>query len=163
MAESLPTGACIHLWRCLARTLTPATPSTPAEHSPLDVQEAEETFDLALIAALEIDVVPYLGDARVPDHIVRQLATVLQRGSRIRDEEDYRPPSPLSPGGTANANAHGANGAAAYGFEKIERIGDVPAVEGSTEPGRFVPRERFSFWCFDLLFIICSDAAKGMA
>jgi hypothetical protein len=118
------------------------------------VQEAEETFDLALVAALEIDVVPYLGDARVPGAIVELLASVLQRGSRVRDEGDYRPPSPRSPGGSQRAS---------HDFGRIEKIGHVPAVEGSTESGRFVPRERFSFWCFDLLFVVCSDTAKGGA
>lgn len=96
---------------------------------------------------------PYLGDPRVPDYIIAQLATVLQRGSRIRDDQDYRPPSPASPGSTSHR--------ASYDFEKIERFGDVPAIEGTTDHGRFVPRERFSYWCFDLLFVICSDTAKG--
>ena len=33
---------------------------------------------------------------------------------------------------------------------------------GSTDFGNMVPRERFSFWCFDLLFLICSDVTKGL-
>ena len=117
------------------------------------MQEAEESFDLSLIAALEIDVVPYLGDLRVPDYIITQLATVLQRGSRIRDDQDYRPPSPTSLSGGSPRES--------YDFEKIEKFGDVPSLEGTTEGGRFVPRERFSYWCFDLLFVICSDTAQG--
>jgi len=32
---------------------------------------------------------------------------------------------------------------------------------GSTDPGALLPRERFSYWCFDLLFLICSDVTKG--
>lgn len=127
--------------------------STPAENLPLDVQEAEESFDLSLIAALEIDVVPYLGDLRVPDYIITQLATVLQRGSRIRDDQDYRPPSPASLDSKSNRES--------YDFEKIEKFGDVPAIEGTTDVGRFMSRERFSYWCFDLLFVICSDTANG--
>lgn len=127
--------------------------SSPAESFPLDVQEAEETFDLSLIAALEIDVVPYLGDLRVPDYIITQLATVLQRGSRIRDDQDYLPPSPTSPGIKSPRES--------YEFDKTDKFGDIPPLEGTTEGGRFVPRERFSYWCFDLLFVICSDTAKG--
>lgn len=98
-------------------------------------------------------MVPYLGDMRVPDYIIQQLATVLQRGSRIRDDQGYRPPSPTSPGHKPNRTS--------YDFEKVEKFGDVPVIEGTTEIGRFVPRERFSYWCFDLLFNICSDTAQG--
>lgn len=127
--------------------------SAIAENFTLDIQEEEESFDLSLVAALEIDVVPHLGDLRVPDYIITQLATVLQRGSRIRDDLDCRPPSPMSPGSKSQRQS--------YDFEKIEKFGDVQIHEGSTQGGRFVPRERFSYWCFDLLFVICSDTAKG--
>ena len=37
---------------------------------PLAAQEAEERFDLALIATLEIDILPHLGDSRIPDRLV---------------------------------------------------------------------------------------------
>ena len=59
------TGECLPSlhWLPLSRFL-----SLPAEELPLDEQEAEENFDLSLIAALEIDVVPYIGEACVPDH-----------------------------------------------------------------------------------------------
>jgi hypothetical protein len=32
---------------------------------------------------------------------------------------------------------------------------------GKTDIGTLVPRGRFSYWCFDLLFLICSDATTG--
>ena len=47
-----------------------STTSSAAERFPLEVQDAEEKFDLALIATLEIDVVPHLGDSRVSDAII---------------------------------------------------------------------------------------------
>jgi hypothetical protein len=37
---------------------------------PLHVQEAEEKFDLSMIATLEIDVVPHLGGPQVPEYLV---------------------------------------------------------------------------------------------
>ena len=125
-----------------------------AESFPLEVQEAEESFDLALVAALEIDVLPFLGDNRVPDYIIRQLAKVLQQGSHIRETPDYLPPSPKSP----NTKSPRAS----YEFEKTEPFGNPALAEGTTEPGRFLPRERFAYWCFDLLFLVCSDTAKGV-
>lgn len=44
--------------------------SAVAESFPLHVQEAEEKFDLSLIATLEIDVVLHLGEMRVPDYLI---------------------------------------------------------------------------------------------
>ena len=43
--------------------------------------------------------------------------------------------------------------------------GSVAAVdeEAQLSKGRAVAaRERFAYWCFDLLFLICSDVQKGM-
>jgi hypothetical protein len=40
-------------------------------------------------------------------------------------------------------------------------VGMSYADLGSTDFGNMVPRERFSYWCFDLLFLICSDVTRG--
>lgn len=124
--------------------------SSVAESFPLEVQQQEESFDLALIASLEIDVVPHLGDPRVPDYIIAQLANVLQQGSQIREDPEYRPPSPASLGSSSQR-----------GSAELDGFGSHTLVEGTTEPGHFLPRERFSYWCFDLLFLICSSVAQG--
>jgi len=116
------------------------------EAFPLEKQEEEENFDLALIGALEIDVVPHLGEKRVPDALVGQLARVLQQGSRLYESElGSNPHSPVSSSGSRD-------------FEKIEMDGQYE--NGSTQSGALVPRERFSYWCFDLLFLICSNTTK---
>ncbi|KAG5219402.1 Protein MON [Salix suchowensis] len=52
-----------------------------SEEFPLEVQEAEENFDLALISSLEIDVLPYIGDSRVPDPLIRQLSKSCNRAA----------------------------------------------------------------------------------
>ena len=66
--------------------------SSAAESIPPDIQEAEENFDLAVIASLEIDVVTHLGGSRVPDDLVAQLGKILQRGSKFYEvaESDIR-------------------------------------------------------------------------
>lgn len=104
-------------------------------------QESEENFDLALIAALEIDVVPHIGDARVPDDVISQLGKMLQKGSRVYED------------GVSSSASSATEGS----FEKL----DMERAYGSTDLGTLVPRERFSFWCFDLLFLVCSDTTKG--
>lgn len=105
---------------------------------PLDVQTQEEDFDMALLKELEENVVTYLGHPRVPDALVSQLARILYRGSEIYPHEDVSSPTPT------------------LGSKKSS-ISD----SGTTELAQMVPRERFSYWCFDLLFNICCSSPGG--
>ncbi|KAK2460493.1 hypothetical protein APHAL10511_007499 [Amanita phalloides] len=120
---------------------------SPAETFALEVQEAEESFDLSLISALEIDVVPYLGRDRIPDYLVSQLGAILQQGSRLYKSSNRQ----LS----INGNTGHMNG---YKIKKMET--DKGLESGTTETGVPVPRERFSYWCFDLLYLVCSNTTK---
>ena len=127
----------------------------------MDVQESEENFDLALIASLEIDVVPYIGDHRIPDTLVSQLGKILHAGSQAYDIEGGSSPmqSNGSSSSTFSTSVSSPNGHAAkiIPVDIDERYSDF----GTTENGKPAPRERFSYWCFDLLFLICSDTTKG--
>ena len=129
----------------------------------MDVQESEENFDLALIASLEIDVVPYIGDHRIPDMLVAQLGKILHAGSRACDMEGEFSPIPLSSSSTLLTSSNSAASSSISHAAKIipvdidERYSDL----GTTEIGKPAPRERFSYWCLDLLFLICSDTTKG--
>lgn len=115
------------------------------------MQEAEENFDLALISSLEIDVLPYIGDSRVPDPLIRQLSKVLQQGSAL-----YEPDSKSSASSSPITEALRQPGE--FGFGK----GGLPdGSYGSTDLSTPLPRERFSYWCLDLLFLMCSDFCKG--
>jgi hypothetical protein len=118
--------------------------SSTALSLPLAEQEAEENFDLALLATLEIDVIPSLGaDVRIPDHLIMGLAKCLERASLITNDSQhvYR-----------DSRFHARDG------DRLEGTGHV---NGTTHHPSLVPRERFSYWCLDLLFLICSDVAKG--
>ncbi|KAI9452204.1 hypothetical protein F5148DRAFT_1237059 [Russula earlei] len=117
----------------------------------LSEQEEEENFDLSLITSLETDVIPCLGDDRVPDYLITQLAKVLQQGSRLlqREADEDNPPTPSSHKQPSIKSTVRGRGSQA----------DDEQV-GSTEPVRTVSRERFSYWCLDLLFLICSDTLK---
>jgi hypothetical protein len=127
--------------------------SSPIDSLPLSEQEDEENFDQSLITSLETDVIPCLGDDRVPDYLITHLAKVLQQGSQLllqHDQDDDRPPTPISPPQSKKAKSAKWN-------DKI----DAETMVGSTVPVKEVSRERFSYWCLDLLFFICSDTAKG--
>jgi len=124
-----------------------------ADSFSLEVQESEENFDLALIGALEIDVIPQLGDLRIPDSLVTQLAKVLRHGSRLHDSD-------------AALDEVNSVGSSSPSHRKSKESHDFETVDmreygiGSTASGASLPRERFSYWCFDLLFLVCSDTAK---
>jgi len=121
--------------------------SSDADGFSLSEQDDEENFDLCLISSLETDVIPCLGDDRVPDYLITQLAKVLQQGSQLllNESDDEYPPSLTKPDTKSASRAGKADN---------ERM-------GSTAPVRGVSRERFSYWCLDLLFLICSDTSKG--
>ena len=123
--------------------------SSAAESFTLEMQDAEENFDLSLLAALEIDVVPHLGNARLRDSLGTQLASVLLQGSRIYERETNMSPK------------HADNDIASKVHKDFEEA-HYHREYGSTHSGILVPRERFSYWCFDLLFLICGDTTKGV-
>ncbi|THH10921.1 hypothetical protein EW145_g989 [Phellinidium pouzarii] len=110
-------------------------------------QELEEMFDLSLIGSLEIDVVPFLADSRVPDYVVIQLAKVLHQGSVFYAPERSSVDDPLP-------TSHSITTSESTTSTK------VTDYIGSTMDTTTLPRERFSYWCLDLLFLICSDSAK---
>jgi len=148
VVESCRTGALYTLWLC-PRSLDERT-SSAADAFSLAEQEEEENFDHHLVASLETDVVPCLGDDRVPAYLITQLAKILQQGSQLLQDgsSDEYPP-------TLTSLTHPEIRSTPLG-------GKADGEEvGSTVPLLAVSRERFSYWCFDLLFFICSDTAKG--
>ncbi|PPQ90332.1 hypothetical protein CVT25_007734 [Psilocybe cyanescens] len=153
-----------------------------AETFPPEVQESEENFDLALIASLEIDVVPHLGGPRVPDVLVAQLGKILLQGSKIYKVEGAemspttsRPSSLSSSSSTpsvpvsslsmrkwstsTNSSSSPVSVSPPSKITKVDVDVDYPEL-GTTDFGNLVPRERFSYWCFDLLFLVCSDVTR---
>jgi hypothetical protein len=137
--------------------------SSAADSFPPEVREAEENFDLALIASLEIDVIPHLGEPRVPDYLIFQLGKMLHLGSKLREYYDPSPPTTPPPNDlpTKKKKKSSRTTRSSDSFEKIDANGDRDYEVGTTDSGISLPRERFSYWCFDLLFLICSDTAKG--
>ena len=133
--------------------------SSSAESFSLDEQDVEENFDLALLDTLETSVVPYLGDERLPDTLVSHLGRILHQGSRLYGQntplDDLNGILPIESGSN---EASLANGDSNY-KSKTKSYHHVTTEYGlgSTDLGAPVPRERFSYWCFDLLFLICSE------
>ena len=159
---------CQFLFRCVCFICWKVFPSSSAADTfALDVQESEENFDLALIASLEIDVVPYIGDHRIPDSLVSQLGKILHAGSQACALEGESSPILLTGSSSSSPNPTSSN-SASFPVSHSAKIIPVDIDEkysdlGTTEIVRPAPRERFSYWCFDLLFLICSDTTKGQS
>jgi hypothetical protein len=115
----------------------------------------EENFDLSLIASLEIDVVPHVGDHRVPDALVSRLSKILQHGSRLHEFDNDRIPRPSASPVPKHSKSRSRS-------SDLTKVDDEVHGVGKTDIGTLVPRERFSYWCFDLLFLICSNVTSGM-
>lgn len=109
---------------------------------PLEEQEAEEMFDLSLVASLEVDIVPFIADARVPDSVIVQLARTLHQGSLLS----------IVDGGSELTSSSGS--AESMASTLVESAGTTMVYPTQ-------PRERFCYWCLDLLFLICSDLVKS--
>lgn len=152
-----PTGLYILSLQSSRRGLHYFRLSSVADTFSLEAQEAEENFDLALIGALEIDVIPQLGDLRIPDTLVTQLAKVLRHGSRLHDLDTVSDEEPSVDGSRPSQHQKSQE---SHDFETVD-MGQYGV--GSTVSGSSLPRERFSYWCFDLLFLICSNTAKGIS
>ena len=114
---------------------------------------------------------PYLGVFRVSDTLVAQLGQILQRGSTIHQAVDMSssPSSSSSPSDVPNLpgskfSAHQKPPSPwPLVMPSLEKVAlDIRYSElSSSHLGRTVPRERFSYWCFDLLFLICSRVTQG--
>lgn len=123
----------------------------------MEVQDAEEESDLAYIKALQVTIFPYLGDSRVPDDVISQFGKMLQNASRLHRLDIDRPRSPESIGGRTLVEDHKGKLRGLHEFEDL----DFAQMAGTTVPMVHLPRERFAYWCFDLLFLICSSSQDG--
>ncbi|GAA5977223.1 hypothetical protein JCM11641_003881 [Rhodosporidiobolus odoratus] len=126
-----------------------------------DQLRQEENFDLALLVSLEHDTLPSLGAAVVPDHLIRRLAKSLQIASRLY-QLDY--PSSMSsfdllaasPSSSADVPAPPTPPPEEPRFELDFDEQVKGEMRGTTVEIVPVGRERFAYWCLDLLFLVCS-------
>ena len=151
----------------------------------LDEAHAEENFDLALLGtcpcvlgradvvcladtviiavSLEKDVLPHLGGHRVPDTLIRRLGKALQRASKLY-ELDL--PELLSHDVVRPDDADDTETLKDDRFETrfdgdFDRLATGDDLFGTTAEVVAVGRERFAYWCFDLLWLMASDVEHG--
>lgn len=125
---------------------------------------------LLFSVSLEQDIVPSIGSSRVPDELIQRLGKYLQSSSRLYDFE------------VAGLSAHSrtsqqfvSNGSSIVSYEeedsksqrreaRFDSDFDRQANEtmyGTTAEVSTIGRERFRYWSFELLFLLCSDVDQG--
>lgn len=121
----------------------------------------DEEFDHSFITNIEAHVYPNLGHPRIPEEIISNLGKVLQHASKIHE------PQPISSLPSVDDLSEQMSPASfdedfssktRKGFDDVELLD----VVGLTVHTNVLPRERFSYWCFDLLVLLCSQNAIGM-
>ncbi|PVG01204.1 hypothetical protein CPB86DRAFT_805390 [Serendipita vermifera] len=115
----------------------------------------DEAFDYAFISAIEEQISPHLGNSRIPNDTIKEFGKILQHASKL-----YEVGTDGSPTLTRSSSQTPVE-------ESIEQPGiktlkqfsssELHGIVGKTIPTNSLPRERFSYWCFDLLFLLCSS------
>lgn len=115
--------------------------------------------------SLEKDVIPHLGLPKVPDDLIRRLGKYLQTASRL-----YALNLPASTNGAVRSTAtlHSSHGADDTPQKEARFEGDFDRqargrVHGTTAEVLELGRERFAYWCFEMLFLLSSDLDLGAA
>ncbi|KAM0789810.1 hypothetical protein ACM66B_006661 [Microbotryomycetes sp. NB124-2] len=116
----------------------------------------EENFDLSLLVSLEQDVLPSAGREGVPDELLRRLAKCLQVASRLYSLNLPGIDGPTLPDGL---DAEPEETRFSTDFDVLATGRDL---FGTTAEIIEVRRERFSYWCLELLFLMCSDELEDV-
>ncbi|EPQ28595.1 uncharacterized protein PFL1_03898 [Pseudozyma flocculosa PF-1] len=138
-SEAIGPDKTASIWKSVIDGLEAALSAdcSAASELPAEQQEADERFDLCLLATIERHVLPVLGGEAVPDDLVRRVGRALISNSR--------PCAVQAPDVRSGPPANGSH------------VPTIPSLGLSAEVLADNPRERFAYWCFDLAMLACSD------
>ncbi|GAA6010582.1 hypothetical protein JCM10207_007749 [Rhodosporidiobolus poonsookiae] len=148
----------VAVWEAVVNGFSDALLADNSSSSRANDVYLEENFDLALLVSLERDILPHIGTPVVPDRLLRRLSKTLQIASRLY-RLDYPYPSTstsLSPSESTPAPTP-PEPRFDLDFDRQVR----GEVRGTTVEVVETPRERFAYWCFDLLFLLCEATEEG--
>ena len=97
---------------------------------------------------IEMHILPRLGSRVISDDAITALARAVRDGSRLHEisqDTNYSSPA-MTLNGSADSFARSEDRAS------VASSGDL---DGTTIDETELPRERFAYWCFDLLFLMC--------
>ena len=99
-------------------------------------------------------ILPRLGSELISDDAITALARAVRDGSRLH--EITQDTASLSPAMTLNGSADSF--ARSDDRASMASSGDL---DGTTVDEGELPRERFAYWCFDLLFLMCQRGSPA--
>ncbi|KAL8279821.1 hypothetical protein RQP46_007671 [Phenoliferia psychrophenolica] len=168
LGPNLPSAVLEGIWRQLVEGYRGALLADTANHghsmTTEDLHE-EENFDLALLVSLEQDILPHIGSPLVPDELICRLGKCLQTASRLYELDlPGHGSTPLhdtisSNGSLSEHDVSGPTKETRFDSD-FDRQARGRQMHGTTAEVVEVGRERFGYWCFDLLFLLCSDVEK---
>lgn len=123
-----------------------------------------EADHLPTTVSLEQDILPHIGTPLVPDELIRRLGKCLQTASRLYELDLPGHGTPLHDTLSSNGSLSEHDVSVSAKETRFDSDFDRQArgqMFGTTAEVVEVGRERFGYWCFDLLFLLCSDVEKG--
>lgn len=121
-------------------------------------QRIEEDFDLAVIATIEMHILPRLGHSSVPADAIVLLARRLREASRLREVELDFSNGTSSPSMT-RIGSNDSDKRETFQLNDYDSQATVFELDGTTLEDVHLPRERFAYWCLDLLFLFCTESS----
>ncbi|KZT52790.1 hypothetical protein CALCODRAFT_475492 [Calocera cornea HHB12733] len=156
--DVIQQNALVRTWTAIIQCIEGAllADCTFATTMPLPEQDAEEIFDRSLLTAIEQHVVPYIGDPNLPVELVQRLPLLLESSGVLHRPEadpDFVPApevhsSPLPKDKQPNTP------------QSTLRSSSEHAIYGDPVSVTALYRERYRYWCFDLLFALCGNAKQ---
>ncbi|SGY81478.1 BQ5605_C009g05501 [Microbotryum silenes-dioicae] len=159
------------VWRQIVNGFRGALLAESAQHVSASSKRvnlhSEENFDLALLATIEQDVLPFIGHALVPDDLIRRLGKSLQQASRLYELDLIDPTNDQDPSSRSRSSMRSvddelsstASSMKETRFDNdFDRQAQTGEMHGTTAECVGVGRERFAYWCFELLFLTCAEA-----
>lgn len=103
-------------------------------------------------------ILPVVGTSKVPAEAIKQLAEAISQASQLRlphQEESHS--DLLSPSISIGDSLTSTHKDSSY-----LDVREAALVEdGTTVDDADMPRERFAYWCLDLLFLMCAKSSNA--
>lgn len=149
-SKEVPAERFIGVWRTLVDILEGSllSPSSPPESMKIEELDVDEHFDISVLNAIQNDIVPHLGQPRVPIEVIEKLVNVIRESSRLYYVEDVMTEKSHEENGRSNKSTILAN----------DRSSDIVGTTGTIVP---VMKESFAYASLMTLFTLCSAEKQG--
>ncbi|KAF7724885.1 hypothetical protein EC973_000598 [Apophysomyces ossiformis] len=149
--EDVSTERLVGVWRTLVDIFEGSllSPSTPPSSMTIEELDVDEHFDISVLSVIQADIVPYLGQPRVPNEVIQKLVHVIRESSQLYyvDQSD----------GHRKGESEEEKATKELAIEEettaIDRSSDIVGTTGTIVP---VMKESFAYASFKTLFSLCS-------